>query len=184
MTWYADSDGDGYGDEYTTSVACDAPSGFIAVGEDCDDADADVHPDATEVCDGVDNDCDEQADGADAADASTWYADTDGDGFGNPSATEDACDAPSGYVADDQDCDDDDEDVNPDATEVCDGVDNDCNGDSDGEDAEDLHTWYVDADGDGFGDDSESIESCEILSGYAPTGGDCDDTDAAYNLPL
>ena len=36
-------------------------------------------------------------------------------------------------------------------------------------------------DGDGFGDDTESIESCEILDGYAPNGGDCDDTDAAYN---
>ena len=67
---------------------------------DCNDDDPEVNPEATELCDGQDNDCDDQVDEDDAADASTWYLDADGDGYGNATATDVACDAPSGYVAD------------------------------------------------------------------------------------
>ena len=77
-----DADGDGY-----------------SVAEDCDDADAAVHPGATEVCNGQDDDCDGQAD-EDATDAPTWYADVDGDGFGAPATGARACAQPSGFVAD------------------------------------------------------------------------------------
>jgi len=59
--------------------------------------------------------------------ASTWYADSDGDGFGDPDHSAQHCEQPSGYVDDYSDCDDDDESVYPGADELChDGVINDC----------------------------------------------------------
>jgi MYXO-CTERM domain-containing protein len=80
-----------------------------------------------EICDGLDNDCDGEIDN-DAVDASTWYLDADGDGYGDPSSPIVACEPPDGYVADSTDCDDTRADVNPGAPEVCDGVDNCCDG--------------------------------------------------------
>jgi cysteine-rich repeat protein len=176
-TWYADMDGDGFGRSSIWTTACTAPSGYVADSSDCDDGDGAVSPDATELCDGVDNDCDGTVDEDDAADASTWYVDGDGDGFGSSAMTEIACDEPSGYVADATDCDDLDGDVNPDAIELCNGVDDDCDGTVDEDDAADASTWYLDSDGDGFGDASTSEVSCTAPSGYVADATDCDDDD-------
>jgi hypothetical protein len=116
-----------------------------------------VNPAATEVCDGIDNDCSGVADGADAVDAATFYADVDRDGYGDPTNTQLACSAPSGYVADDTDCDDSNEDVYVGALEDCfDGVVNDC----DASPADALWTC-------GFGP-SESLADAEVkLTGVA-----------------
>jgi len=73
------------------------------------------------------------------------------------------------------DCDDENEEVHPGATEVCDGVDNDCDGETD-EEVE--TTYYQDADEDGCGDPAEPIDACEKPAGYVPSGSDCDDDDA------
>ena len=105
--------------------------GFNA-DDDCDDTNAAINPDATEVCDGVDNDCDGTVD-QDAADASTWYADADGDSFGNAEDSLTACEAPSGYVIDNTDCNDAEALVFPGGEEACDGLDNDCSGETDEE---------------------------------------------------
>ncbi len=77
-------------------------------GEDCDDDDASIHPGALESCDGIDQDCDGEVDPDSSVDAPTWYLDADGDGYGDPDASRTACDAPDGYVADGDDCDDGD----------------------------------------------------------------------------
>ncbi len=58
--------------------------------------------------------------------ATTWFQDADGDGFGNPAVTKTACPQPDGYVADNTDCDDTNPNVYPGATEICDGVQDDC----------------------------------------------------------
>ncbi len=158
LTFYTDADDDGWGDEAVPVLACELPAGASSQIGDCDDADAAIHPNATELCDGVDNDCDETTDEADAADAGAWYADLDGDGYGDAATETVACEAPSGTVGDDSDCDDGAADVNPAATEICDSIDNDCNGVVD----------RVDDDGDSF-----VAEACG--------GGDCDDADAAIN---
>jgi hypothetical protein len=126
-TWYMDDDEDNYGDAAVTLVACDQPAGYVTDNTDCDDTDAMVYPGATEYCDGVDNDCDGQTDEPDAVDASTWYADTDSDGYGDPAVSVVNCYQPAGYVADNTDCDDTHSSVNPGAEEICDNdIDDDC----------------------------------------------------------
>jgi hypothetical protein len=183
LSWYADGDGDGYGDASASSEACSAPGGSVADSGDCDDGDAAINPGASELCDGVDNDCDGRVDEDDAVDADTWYIDADGDGYGSSSYTTAACSQPSGYVADSTDCDDFDGDVNPSAAEICDGVDDDCDGlvDDDDGSVTGLSTWYLDADADGWGDGGSSLDACEAPSGYTADGGDCDDGDDAIH---
>jgi hypothetical protein len=176
-SWYADADGDGYGDPLTREEGCTQPSGWVSTSGDCDDDNADVHPGATELCDGLDNDCDSQWD-EDAEDASTWYADEDGDGYGDPLSTQLACEQPDDSIDNDDDCDDGDRDINPEAEEICNGVDDDCDGQTDEDDAVDPLTWYLDEDGDGFGQTDATAEACDEPSGYTGQSGDCDDGDA------
>src|SRR5687768_15353583 len=114
-TFYADTDGDGFGDDALSTDACETPDGYAAVGGDCDDADGESYPGAAERCDGLDNDCDEAVD----EDVTTaWYADADGDSYGDAEATSDSCDPGEGYVADNTDCDDTNPDANPGGAEV------------------------------------------------------------------
>jgi parallel beta-helix repeat protein len=171
--WYADADGDGYGDASAVTSACAQPGGTVADSSDCDDGDASVHPGASEVCDGVDDDCDGTVD--EGLSTYDWYADADGDGYGDAGAVTSACTQPSGTVADSSDCDDTDPDVHPGGTEVCNGVDDDCDGTAD----EGLSTydWYADADGDGYGDAGTITAACTQPSGTVADSSDCDDTD-------
>ena len=163
--------------------------GFMA-DEDCDDSNSAIYPGALEYCDGVDNDCDEAIDEMPAVDPKTWYADSDGDGFGDAQVSEIACDAPEGFVQDDTDCDDQSPGVHPDAVEVCDDndVDEDCSGLADDEDpnvdpASQL-SGYADSDGDGFGDPAASLSACTLPQGHVENAGDCDDTRAEVNPSL
>ncbi|MDG1483479.1 MAG: MopE-related protein [Myxococcota bacterium] len=174
-TWYADTDTDGYGDADITDVACDQPSGYVSDDTDCDDTDTTVNPDGEEVCDGSDNDCDGAVDEDDASDVLTWYADTDGDGYGDASVSTGSCSQPSGYVANSDDCDDTDTAISPNGVEVCDGADNDCDGTVDEDDATDAATWYADNDTDGYGDAGITDVACDQPSGYVADNTDCDD---------
>ncbi len=153
--------------------------GFFAC-EDCNDADAAINDDATEACDGVDNDCDGSADEAGATGEATFYFDNDGDGVGDTNDSTTACAAPLGYVATDGDCNDNSSSIKPGAAEICDMADNDCNGTVD--DAATLPRWPVDADGDGHGSMTQNIEACFQPSGTAGVADDCDDSDGT-NYP-
>jgi hypothetical protein len=181
ITWYADSDGDSYGDAGVTDIDCYEPTGFVLDDTDCDDTDAAQYPGADEYCNGEDDDCDGYVDEDEAVDVATWYADRDADGYGDASTSQIDCDQPTNYVADDTDCDDTDATQNPGADEYCNGEDDDCDGDIDEDDAVDVSTWFADADGDAWGDDTVMDIDCDQPSGYVPRGGDCDDTDPAYN---
>ena len=176
-TFYEDADGDGYGSTGTTQ-ACDLPEGYASVDGDCDDTRAVVNPDATEVCNDVDDDCDGDIDEDDAADAATWYTDGDGDGYGDSGTGRVACEAATGEVSDATDCDDSDASIYPGADEYCDSTDSDCDGDTDDSDALDAETWYADSDGDGYGDAGSTTSACDQPSGYVDDDSDCEDGDS------
>ena len=184
-TWYADGDGDGFGSQIHTWTTCEAPEGYIADASDCDDAEPTINPDALEICDEVDNDCDEEIDEPGALGPTTFYRDADEDGFGDPGYREEACSPSEGFVDDNTDCDDTRDDVNPDAPEVCDpfDVDEDCDGlveDEDPDVAGQL-TWYEDADRDTHGSTASTALACEQPEGFAAVSDDCDDTNRAIN---
>ena len=121
-----------YGGPQATVLVRDAepPSGGGGGGgdvwsDDCSDSDPTVYPGAIEVCDGVDNDCDDEVD---EGVTSTYWFDSDDDGYGDPLVTWDGCEALEGWVPNSDDCDDADPAINPAAVEVCDEVDNNCDG--------------------------------------------------------
>lgn len=150
VLYYRDLDGDGYGASNSTgSVICDTvPSNYVANNTDCDDTTNTVYQGANEVCDGRDNDCDGNVDEG---------ADRDGDGYS-------LCGNDGIQSTDDDDCDDNRPDVFPGGTEVCDGLDNDCD-------------TIID---EGFDLDRDTWTTCGP-DGHVETvdDNDCDDTNAS-----
>ncbi|HFA50381.1 MAG TPA: matrixin family metalloprotease, partial [Bacteroidetes bacterium] len=155
-TYYADVDMDGFGDPAATQQACSQPTGFVADNTDCDDTDANEHP------------------------GQVWYKDADGDGYSDGTSLT-QCLRPADHftagelTATSGDCDDTNAAVNPGATEVCNGIDDDCDGMTD---EGLLTTYYQDADMDGFGDPAVSQQACTAPAGFVADNTDCDDTDA------
>jgi hypothetical protein len=160
---YTDADGDGY----------------YAEIDDCNDSNPNIHPGALEVCDGVDNDCDDQID--EGFVMNTYYRDADHDGYGDPSHTIVDCAMPYGYVSNSADCNDGNAAIHPGALELCNRMDDDCDGYID-EEAEGCILYYLDEDSDGYGEEADSRCLCEMdppFSAIFP--GDCDDTDPEIN---
>ncbi len=164
-----DLDGDGHGnpnDQIFVSVCDPWVEGLVpwvtGFDNDCNDDDANVHPDADEVCNDVDDDCDTQID-VNAIDATPWYVDTDGDGYGidHPNSTSWDCDAINpptiNYVANDFDCDD----SGPEAADTFPGA----------AEYEDAVSCMNDGDGDGWGDDGRFGDLLPAVI----RGTDCDD---------
>ncbi len=220
LQWYTDTDGDGFGDVATKVDSCEEPANTIADGTDCDDTDSTIHPDATEVCDGQDNDCDglstpEELDddqdgyvecildsggwdglltptfsemlGDDCNDTDAtvhpltqWYPDSDSDGYGDSLNSEPTvqCENPGGYIHNNTDCNDQEALVHPTATEVCDGLDNNCDGTTDGSDSADAIDWFHDADADGYGDPAViDAHACTAPADTTADNTDCNDAE-------
>lgn len=175
--YMVDGDDDGYGVNESVVYSCTVLPELVTMGNDCDDGDPLIHPGATELCDGVDNNCDDSTDGSDAIDGTLWYLDEDGDAYGLSDDYVRACDQPSGYGPERGDCDDTNSGVHPLAPEYCDGFDNDCDTFRDEDNAVDASTWYFDGDNDGYGADTISTTACDQPSGYTLDGGDCADAD-------
>jgi uncharacterized delta-60 repeat protein len=167
--WFKDADKDGYTDG-TTKVACEKPSDEYvssATAGDCDDGDSSMNPARTEICDGKDNNCNGQPDEGfnvgqsctvgvgECARTGQYVCKADGSGT--------QCNAIPGTPT----------------PEVCDGLDNDCDGQPD--DGV-LLVFYKDTDGDGYTDGTTQV-GCTAPSGYAlsATSGDCNDNDPNIN---
>ncbi|MBL7943421.1 MAG: hypothetical protein JNM00_11670, partial [Flavobacteriales bacterium] len=158
--WFADYDGDGYGNALAGNSECNAPPGYVANDDDCDDYNYYINPVASEVCNDVDDDCDGLVDDddPDMSGGATWYADLDGDGYGDATNTIVTCDPPVGYVVNADDCDDLDGLEFPGAV------------------------WYTDADQDGYGTGAYQVACTRPPGTYnidelASVSGDCDDND-------
>ncbi len=179
--FYVDADGDGWGlAAYAEQHCAEAVDGWALQRGDCNDYDPGVHPGADELCNGADDDCDGRSDEG-AADAATWYADDDGDGWGDDAHTWPACEQPDGWISQGGDCDDGDPDVHPEAEEVCwSPGDDDCDGEPNEQDAAGCDTFYEDADGDGHGGAGACF--CEAVEPWLlETSTDCDDLDASIH---
>ncbi len=157
---FIDADRDLHGDPARATMGCPSTPGFSEVGDDCDDDDVTIHGAMPEICDGIDNDCDDAID--EARTLITWYRDEDNDGFGASDTTRVACVPPEGFSPMWTDCDDNDPAVHPRAAEICDARDNDCNGLAD----------FMTEDG-GFEDDDR-----DGVADAACGGTDCDDDNA------
>jgi hypothetical protein len=169
VTYYQDSDGDTYGNPAVSQVATSQPAGYVTDSSDCDDTNGAVNPGATEICNGIDDDCDGNSDEG----CVTYYQDSDGDTYGNPGVSQVATSQPAGYVTNSTDCDDTNGAVNPGATEICNGIDDDCDGNID----EGCVTYYQDSDSDGYGNPAVSQVATSQPAGYVTASGDCNDGD-------
>lgn len=155
----SDGDGDRIADD-ETDIDEDEEFRCSTVG-DCDDNNKEIRSDASETCDGKDNDCDELIDEADPSvvDAETFYRDVDKDGYGDERVPKIACSQPEGYAPLAGDCNDADDAVYPKATERCNGVDDDCD--------------------EIVPENEQDLDNDEFMACDAPgTGRDCDDADA------
>jgi hypothetical protein len=179
ITYYRDLDGDGYGDaRHPMSTCLPIPADHADNGDDCNDGNADINPGATEICDDIDNNCDSRNN--EGLDIMTFYRDVDGDGYGDARYEMSTClPIPAEHADNGDDCNDMIAAINPGATEICDGEDNDCDG---RRDEEVLLSWYPDGDRDGYGNASASaVTGCTVPSGSVENNRDCDDMDAAIN---
>ncbi len=179
-TYWLDEDRDTFGSSLEPVEACGAPFGYVDNNLDCNDSNADISPAAQEVCDQIDNNCNGLVDNDESAElGTTWYADGDGDGYGNTHIEDVACSAPSGFVGDSSDCNDSDEAYNPGAIEddCSDPNDYNCDG----------SVGFADADNDGFPACTDCNDADALSTHLAEdadcdsvvTADDCDDTTAS-----
>lgn len=174
-TYYFDYDSDTYGNPVNAISSCeDTLVGYVLNNLDCNDSNFVINPDGIEICNDLDDDCNTLYDEGFAM--NVFYADADGDGFGNNAVFIVSCltEFP-GYVELGNDCNDTSFVINPDAIEMCNGLDDNCNLAID--EGFPMNTFYFDADGDLFGDQENDTTTCTAaIDGFIVDSTDCDDS--------
>lgn len=171
--FFADLDGDGFGDITSDSIACNPPTGYVTDSTDCNDTNPDIHPLLFDFCNSIDDNCNGLTD--EDATFITYYIDADGDTYGDPFIDSTSCSILIGFVENDLDCNDTDATINPDAIELCNSIDDNCNTSID--EGLTIYIFYLDADGDTYGDPATALDTCsEIITGYVLNNFDCNDT--------
>jgi hypothetical protein len=137
-------------------------------------------PPAQETCNGIDDNCNGQTDEAGSTGCRAYFRDSDEDAYGRSLDSQCLCAPKAPHTAlQGGDCDDSDSQINPGAVEVCNGRDDDCNGQTDEAGADGCIVYYRDGDQDGYGITADAKCLC---SGQAPytslQGGDCNDQDS------
>lgn len=180
-TVYSDKDGDGYGtEEKTAEIYCEAkvPVGFAVKKGDCNDLNRYINSGVIERCNGIDDNCDGITDPEDSDECNSYYKDMDGDGYGIDESKCLCVSEGKFSTLERGDCDDSNAKVFPSAREVCNGIDDNCNGAVDeGEGAQGCRPFYYDSDGDGYGAGNESKCLCKPDGLFrADMTGDCNDS--------
>ena len=182
--WYLDGDQDGFGANQAAICLC-APDYLYTASTagDCEDGNPAIHPDAEEVCNGLDDDCDGSGDPVDAPGCKIWYVDADADGYGDSDKGQCMCGAMTPYVVlVGADCEDLNVAVNPGQAEVCNGIDDNCDGDIDPPLVPGCINYFQDKDEDGWGVAEITKCLCEPkLPHTALQAGDCSDLDSEVN---
>jgi|GEM_PF-311352 len=186
--YFKDLDGDGYGVANDFKCLCGPKAVYTTKGTsfDCDDTNNLINPNAKEVCNEADDDCDGTVDNDDTQGCEEYFRDNDDDGYGVGNDRRCLCFAYQGDATNhttrvEGDCDDTLATVHPFATEICDGHDNDCDNKTDDADppVSGCTNYFYDNDGDSYGV-SNNIQ-CRCLPGEkytATSGADCCDTDS------
>jgi hypothetical protein len=174
---FLDQDQDGYGNAQITDFDCELLEGYVANGVDCNDENTVIHPNNNEFCDSLDNDCNGIVD--DGLNYGDFYQDLDQDGFGQSETWINSCNQPFGFVAQDGDCNDWVNSINPSEIEICNDIDDNCNNEMD----EGLlfEVYYEDLDADGIGNIEVSVIKCVLPFGFVAQHGDCQDNNANVN---
>ncbi len=176
--FYADMDMDGYGNTSTLISTCIQPEGYITSAGDCNDMNAAVNEGMMEVCNDVDDNCNNLVD--DGLDFVNYYFDNDGDTFGNTNDVVFSCEQPNGYVLNGGDCNDNAFGVYPGSLEYCNGIDDNCNNEED--EGLTFINYYADADGDSYGDPLNFESLCaDPGSPFVLNNTDCDDMNPNVN---
>ena len=175
---YGDMDGDGYGHLDDVMYSCGPIEGYVLDAGDCNDDNALINEGAEEVCNNRDDNCDGVVD--EGFDLALSYRDNDGDGHGDVSMPVLSCTPVAGYVPLGDDCDDAEYWSHPGLVELCDGIDNDCDGVTDEELV--FVDFVPDADGDGYGNAAGPVVTeCSPPVGYVVDTTDCDDSDGSVH---
>jgi len=180
-TWHYDADDDGYGTSQTKCLCNESGMYRADKGGDCNDSASEINPGAVEKCNGVDDNCDGLTDPEGSQGAVTYYKDHDDDGYGVTGDHKNLCSASGEYTAGQYgDCNDNNSNVSPGATEKCNGVDDNCDGSTDPDGSSGCVTYYIDQDQDAYGGSSNKC-SCTKSYPYTSTQGnqDCCDSDGS-----
>jgi hypothetical protein len=181
--YYHDLDKDGWGNNAETKCLC-SPKDFYTAknGSDCDDTNPNVNTGKAEICNGWDDDCNGVIDDG-TADCETYFFDADLDGYGDTGNSQCLCEAGQGYTTMlPGDCDDNNQSVHPGAEDLCNGIDDDCNGSIDGDGSGGCSPYYLDSDNDGYGNSFKWQCLCGGEGQYTTTqGGDCNDDEKESN---